>query len=278
MLWLSFHRGSWVVILMLLVSVALHAEQTEMEVVPDRSPTARTLLFGIGRTNQYDTYLSPMEYTGLQVSFLIQSERMTRLLDRHVSFQSTLHGVYTSTDNPANTADYIGGRLAYDAGWHYHYSPMPNLNLKGGTMVGADLGFLYNSRNGNNPAQGRFSIDLSLSAGADYSFCLRHLPMRVSYQADLPMIGLMFNPEFGESYYEISQQGVGHDIICAHPGNALSLRQLLTMDFCLRRITLRIGYLCDIRQSNASGLKYHDISHSFMFGFVRHFQLMRIKN
>ncbi|MBR5750249.1 MAG: hypothetical protein IKX82_01180, partial [Bacilli bacterium] len=40
-------------------------------------PAVRSLLFGIGRTNQLDTYLSPMEYTGLQVSFLTQSERMT---------------------------------------------------------------------------------------------------------------------------------------------------------------------------------------------------------
>lgn len=263
--------------LLLLLSAPMFAEQTELEPVPDRSPAARSLLFGIGRTNQLDTYLSPMEYTGLQVSFLTQSERMTRMANRHISFQSTLHGVYTHTDNPAGTAHYTGGRIAYDAGWHYHYSPLPNLNLKGGALVGADLGFLYNSRNGNNPAQGHFSIDLSLSAGADYSFSLWRLPMRISYQADLPMIGLMFCPEFGESYYEISQQGAGHDIICAHPGNALSLRQFLTMDFCLRRITLRIGYLCDNRQSYARSVKYHDLSHSFMLGFVRHFQLMKMK-
>jgi hypothetical protein len=33
--------------------------------------------------------------------------------------------------------------------------------------------------------------------------------------------------------------------------------------------------LCDIRQSNARSLKYHDVSHSFMLGIVRHFQLMK---
>ena len=262
----------------LLLSVSAFAEQTVvLEPVPERSPTSRSLLVGIGRTNQFDSYLSPMEYTGLQVSIMTQSERMTRLLNRHVSFQSTFYGAYSSTDNPAGTADYKGGRLAYDAGWHYHYLPMSNLDMKGGSLVGTDLGFLYNSRNGNNPAQGRFSIDLSLSAGADYSFRLCRLPVRASYQADMPVIGMMFNPEFGESYYEISQQGVGHDIVCAHPGNAFCLRQMLTMDFCLRRITLRIGYLTDIRQSNARSLKYHDISHSFMFGIVRHFSELRNK-
>ena len=206
---------------------------------------------------------------------VLTNERMTKLAKRHISFQSTFHGAFTSSDNPAETASYLGARLAYDAGWHYHYSPLKNLDLKGGALVGTDLGFLYNDRNGNNPAQAHFSIDLSLSAGAAYQFRLGKLPMRASYQADMPMLGMMFCPEFGESYYEISQQGVGHDIICAHPGNALSLRQMLMIDFCLKRITLRAGYLCDIRQSNARSIKYHDYSHSFMFGIVRYFQLMK---
>lgn len=260
--------------------ISAYPEQPEMEAVPDRSPVARTLLLGFGWSNQLDTYLSPMGYTGIQASILLQSERMTRLAHRHISFQSTFHGVFTSTGNSAETAKYWGGRLAYDAGWHYHYSPLPRLDLKGGVMIGADLGFLYNNRNNNNPAQGRFSADLSLSAGADYSFFVplrrnRQFPMQVHYQADMPAVGLMFCPEFGESYYEISQNGVGHNIICAYPGNAFSLRQLLTLDFCLKRITLRIGYLCDIRQSNSRSLKYRDTSHSIMLGFVRHFQLMK---
>lgn len=264
--------------LSLLASATLYAEETGYEPVPDRSPIARTVLFGIGRTNQLDTYLSPMEYTGLQVSFLTQRERMTHLANRHISFQSTFQGAFSKTDNPAETADYLGGRIAYDAGWHYHYSPLKRLDLKAGALVGTDLGFLYNSRNGNNPAQGHLSADLSLSAGADYAFSIRRLKMRAAYQADMPIMGVMFCPEFGESYYEIYQQGAGHDILFAHPGNALSLRQLLTLDFCLKRITLRIGYLCDVRQSNARSIKYHDISHSFMFGFARHFQLMRMKS
>lgn len=275
MLFLTPPKGGWGVFLLLFVSAALHAEEVNLEPVADRSPTARALLFGIGRTHQFDTYLSPMEYKGIQVSFMLQSERMTHLANRHISFQSTLFGAYTYTENPAETANYMGGRLAYDAGWHYHYSPLPNLGLKGGALIGADLGFLYNNRNGNNPAQGRFSADISLSAGADYTFTLWRLPMRLTYQADMPMLGLMFCPEFGESYYEISQRGIGHDIICAHPGNALCLRQMLKMDFCLRRVTLRIAYLYDVRQSNARSLKYHDNSHSFMLGFVRHFQLLK---
>ena len=236
------------------------------------------MLVGWGRASQLDTYLSPMTYSGWQISFMTQRERMTHLADHHISFQSTLQGAFTDTDNPAGTASYLGGRLAYDAGWHYHYQVLPGFDLKGGALLGADVGFLYNDRNGNNPAQGRFSADVSLSAGLGYSFNVKKLHMRAAYQADLPMMGLMFVPEFGESYYEISEAGASHDILFAHPGNALSLRQLLTLDVCLKRVTLRVGYLCDVRQSNAHSLKYRDTSHSFMFGIVRHFQLLRIKD
>lgn len=255
------------------------AEDVELQPVDGRSPTERAFMLGIGSTNQLDTYLSPMSYKGTQLSFLARSERMTHLASRHVSFQNTFHAAFTSADNPAGTASCLGGRLAYDAGWHYHFSPLPHLDLKGGALVGADLGFLYNDHGGNNPAQGHFSIDLSLSAGAAYSFRLRKLPLRVGYQADMPMVGMMFSPEFGESYYEISQRGVGHNLLCAHPGNALCFRQTLMLDFHLKRITLRVGYLCDVRQSHAHSLKYRDASHSFMFGIARHFQLMkRVKN
>lgn len=253
------------------------AQQTELEPVARRRPAERSVLLGIGRTTQLDTYLSPMDYSGLQVSFLTASERMTRMADGRISFQSMLHGAFTSTQNPAGTAHNLGGRLAYDAGWHFHFSPLPRLDLKGGALIGTDVGFLYNDRNGNNPAQGRFSADLSLSAGAAYSIPLRRLPLRFRYQADLPMLGVMFSPEFGESYYEISQHGVRHDIICAHPGNALCLRQLLSADLCLPRITLRLAYLHDVRQSNARSLKYRDASHSFMIGVVRYFSELRTK-
>lgn len=262
---------------LLLLLCVLPARSQELEPAPHRQPTSQAVLFGIGRTNQYDTYLSPLEYKGVQASFLTQRERMTHLFSRRLSFQSTLQGAFTHTKNPAGTAFDWGGRIAYDAGWHYHHSLAKGLSVKGGLLLGTDLGFLYNNRNGNNPAQGHLSIDASLSAGGDYSFRLWRLPLRVGYQADLPVAGVIFSPEFGESYYEMSQHGVGKNILFAHPGNALSLRQLLTFDVCFRRTTLRLAYLSDIRQSNTNQIAYHDISRSFMLGFVRHFQLLQKK-
>ena len=237
----------------------------------------RSVLLGIGRSNQLDTYLSPMEYSGPQLSFLTSRERMTGMAGGHIAFQSMLQGAFCYVENPAATANELGGRIGYDAGWHYVWQLVSHLKLKAGGLVGTDVGFLYNSRNGNNPAQARANIDLSLSAGGAYTFRIRRLPLEVNYQADLPLLGCMFSPHYGESYYEIYQGYGNHYVRFVNPANALSLRQLLCLDLCFSRTTLRMGYLSDIRQSHVNGIKTHDISRSFMFGFVRHFQVLKRK-
>ncbi|MGN0233630.1 MAG: DUF3316 domain-containing protein [Bacteroidaceae bacterium] len=237
----------------------------------------RSILMGIGRANQLDTYLSPVEYKGPQITFLSMRERMTGMAGGRISFQSMLQGAFSYVENPASTANELGGRLAYDAGWHYVWHPLVPFRLRAGALVGTDVGFLYNTRNGNNPAQARASLDVSLSAGGSYDFRVAHLPMQVLYQVDMPVIGCMFSPNYGQSYYEIYQGYGDHNVCFTSPANALSVRQLLCVDLCFSRTTLRVGYLSDIRQSHVNGIRMHDISRSFMLGYVRHFQTLKRK-
>lgn len=238
-------------------------------------PLQAGVLFGVGYSNQLDTYLSPMEYTGYQLSFLTSRERFTKWGDGNVSFQSLFQGAYSHTQNPARTATDWGGRLAYDAGWHYHWMLSDRLSLKTGGLIGADMGFLYNARNSNNPAQGRLSVDISASAGGSYKFNIRKLPVRLNYQADLPLMGCMFSPQFGQSYYDISEGSRDHNVCFSHPGNALCFRQLLTLDLEFNRASLRFGYMGDIRQSHVNGIRMHDINHSFMIGYVRYLKILK---
>ena len=242
---------------------------------PASRPLQVSTIFGLGYSNQLDTYLSPMEYSGYQLSFLVSREHMMHWADGNISFQSLLQGAYSHTENPARTATAWGGRLAYDAGWHYHWQLSDRLSLKAGGLVGADLGFLYIARNSNNPAQGRFGIDISASAGGSYRFRIRKLPVLVSYQGDLPLMGCMFSPQFGQSYYDISQGSRDHNVCFSHPGNALCFRQLLTFDLEFKRASLRLGYMGDIRQSHVNGIRMHDINHSFMIGYVRYLKVLK---
>ena len=256
-------------------STLINGKERKSETPSVSRPLQVSTLFGVGYSNQLDTYLSPMEYSGFQLSFLVSREHMMRWADGNISFQSLVQGAFSRTKNPARTATAWGGRLAYDAGWHYHWRLTDRLSLKAGGLVGADLGFLYLSRNSNNPAQGRFGIDISASAGGRYRFAIRKFPVLVNYQADLPLMGCMFSPQFGQSYYDISQGSRDHNVCFSHPGNALCFRHLLTFDLEFRRASLRFGYMGDIRQSHVNSIRMHDINHSFMIGYVRYLKVLK---
>lgn len=235
---------------------------------------SHSLMFGVGRSNQLDTYLSPMEYTGPQFSVVRETLRMTKAAQGRLSFQSLTAAATSYTENPAQTGRDIAGRLGYSAAWHYHWLPRPNLRLMAGGMVEGDAGFLYNTRNGNNPAQGRARADLAASLAGIYRCHLRKQPFTFRYQVDMPIVGCMFSPQFGQSYWEISQGNRDHNVCPTYVGNALSLHQLLTVDVPLGRFVLRAGYLSDIRQSHVNQIRVHDISRSFVLGFVRHLHLV----
>ena len=238
---------------------------------------AHALMFGQGGSSQFDTYLSPMEYKGTQFTFLRETLRMTHRAKERLSFQSLTQGTFSLTENPAQNANEYGGHIGYNAGWHYNWMLRERLRLMAGGLLGADAGFLYNERNGNNPAQARLKADVALSLAGIYKFRLRRHKLAVRYQADLPLLGCMFSPQYGQSYWEISQGNRDHNVCFTNPGNALSLRQLFTLDFPVRRFTIRTGYFSDIRQSHVNGIKMHDISRSFLIGFVRHFSIIQDK-
>lgn len=229
---------------------------------------------GVGSSHQLDTYLSPQNYDGVQVSLLRETLRMTRLAKHHISFQTLWQGAFSHTSNATKTTNDLGGMISYDAFWHYNWTPTSSLRLMAGAGVGGELGFLYNAHGGNNPAQGRLTIDLSASAMAIYKFRLGKQPFALRYQLSMPVMGVMFSPQFGQSYYEISQGYLNHNVCFSHPANAFSLWQQLTLDITLgKRAVLRTGYLCDIKQSHVNNIKVHNRSHSFLIGYVRYFRL-----
>ena len=232
-----------------------------------------SFVLGIGSSHQLDTYLSPLNYTGYQVSLLRETLRMTRLANRRVSFQSLWQGTFSQTSNISRTATDWGAHIGYDALWHYNWTPAQGLRLMAGGAIGADAGVLYNSRGGNNPAQGRVNVDISASVMAIYKFRLWRQDLSLRYQANMPLMGVMFSPQFGQSYYEIGSGYADGNVCFSQPGNAFSLWQQFTVDIPVGKyVVIRTGYLCDIRQSHVHGIKMHDRSHSFMIGFVKHFR------
>ncbi len=239
-------------------------------------PTAgeSSFVLGIGRSHQLDTYLSPIEYKGKQVT-LMQEYHHTLRRNPGVSFGSVWQANGAACNNWHNGIDLWAADIHYDATWQYQWQMkrLRGLTLKAGGGVGLTLGGVYSTRGGNNPANAHLQLRMLAALGADYRFRLWKRDWRVGYHLDAPLCGAMFSPHYGQSYYEMFERGhYDHNVVFTHPANCPSLRQRLVLDIPVSRkgrTRLRLGYLSDIRQAKPNHLEQHQISRSFTFGMVK---------
>lgn len=267
-------------ILLLLCSVlCLHTLQAQEDSLQANRFVMRSTLFGVGHVNQLDTYLSPMEYTGMELRFLRESMRMTKLMDGNVSYQSLFQSNLSLAENKAATGNELIFLANWNQAWHYQFRISENLKLMAGPVLDVNGGFIYNLRNSNNPVQAKAYINLGASGMAVYRFKIKNYPMVVRYQLNIPFMGIMFSPEYGQPYYEMSiSKDWGKNICFTSLHNQPAFRQFLTLDFPIKSTNLRIGYVCDIQQAKVNELKSHTWSHAFMIGWVKNFYVIKEKN
>lgn len=235
-----------------------------------------SFMLGVGSANVLETYLSPLEYTGTEVRFLSETQRMTKMARGRISVQHRVDGNVAYVASPTDDGKEWAGYLSWTAAWHYNWNPVRGLRLLAGAGSELGGGFVYNTRNGNNPAQGKLAVHLKASGAAIYDFECWKRPFSVRYQVDLPLVGAMFSPAYGQSYYELFSLGhYDHNVCATYIGNAPCMTHLLTLDIPVGGGTLRTGYLCDIRQSRVNGLKSHVWSNLFMIGYVKRFYLLK---
>lgn len=232
-------------------------------------------MLGIGAVNTLDTYLSPEEYTGTEFRYISHSVRENGTkLSRELVHQAQILSVRNRRENNNE----LGGFYNFQYNWQYALGQWNvgegELRLKVGGGVDTRLGFLYNMRNSNNPAQAYGQVNIAPNAVAAYRFRLRNLPFQLRYEVQVPLIGLTFSPNYGQSYYEIfTRDNYDHNLVVTSPVSAPSLRQQLTLDFTVRHTTFRIGYLGDYQQAKINQLRQHVWSNLFVLGIVRKFSI-----
>ena len=238
-------------------------------------------MLGVGYTDILDTYLSPEKYRGTDLRFLSHTRREK---DSTCLVHQLLHeGCIATADNRSGNGGEIGG------GYTFAYSllrkwQMPvgscHLRLLAGGTAELSVGFLYNTRGSNNPAQARLALQLKPTVAADFDFRLFHRqqrPFTLHYEVSAPLCGLMFSPNYGQSYYEIFSRGnYDHNCVPTTIASTPSLRQMLTLDFRALHTTWRIGYLGDWRQASVNNLKQHTYTHALVLGIVRRFRIEKL--
>lgn len=225
----------------------------------------RMRMVGVGAVDLLDTYLSPESYKGTEVRFVSTATKPSRwkTLDQRIVHQGDVSVSHNRADNNDELAGFYNFQYSLTHGWQLTEA----LSAWAGGGVDVTLGFVYNTRNSNNPAQAKVSLNLAPAAGLAYAFHVKGKPWVARYEATAPLVGLMFSPNYGQSYYEIFNRGnYDHNVVPTTIIATPSLRQLLTLDLPLFGRRFVVGYLGDYQQAKVNKLKYHNYTHAIVLG------------
>ena len=178
-------------------------------------PVTNILSLRLGQGKMRDTYLTPLLYTGSNISLEGQRWRMHRNLDWTSWQQADI--MFSTGEDYGHDSEAWTGRLRYCYGilrrWSDCLDPT-TLDVRSessswsfylGPYAGIDLGFDYNLKlaSSNNPATARVTTNLGAAGAVCYRFQTPAAQgMRVMLQAHAPLLGMGFCPEYGASYYE----------------------------------------------------------------------------
>jgi len=226
--------------------------------------TNKATSIGIGSSNIYDTYLSPLKYKGYSIRLLNERMKKRSWFNNNFTSQQLIELEFSSVDNPAKNANEYSFLLGYTWGGHHNLYRTDNFRFSAGGLWNITGGVLYNQRNSNNPASARAYSNIHLSAIAFYDW--KTITFRG--QLDIPVVGVLFSPEYSQSYYEISLGNSVKIVNFASLHNQRAMRAYFTADIPVSKVTLRVGYLGSFYQTKIHNLQTHNYSHSFMIGLV----------
>ena len=232
---------------------------------------------GLGFALSYDSYLSPLPYNGLQISGLSEKIKPTAWFDGKILTQELFDVDAAMVLNPTGTALMYAAALRYSYGGFYRFQPVKKVQLFAGMQAEASAGCLYNPRNSNNPVNAKLHLNWNLSGMAAYRFRIYKQPIQLRYQFELPVCGMLFSPEYGQSYYEIGLGDSAPLLHFARWGNQFIFRNLLTIEVPVFQFCVRLSYLNSYHETSINQLDTKMQSNMLLLGFSRYFHTVSSK-
>lgn len=260
-----------IALLLLLVPAITEAQYAICDTILTERIVVKSAQFGISLQNNLDTYLSKYNYTGGGLHFSHETFRDARTGKYSWKYQILFNSRIGFNLQEGNIQ--IAGIAGCSWSGYHPFNIGKRLKLLAGAQIQLEGGALYNMSNGNNPVSAKLRTSLAASGMAIYHFPVCGNDWVARYQLDIPMVGVMFTPEYGQSYYEIGLGHLGKIATFTHPLNNPSWRHMLSLDIPVRirhhSTTLRFSYIADLYQSDINHIRCHMYHHSFTFGFAR---------
>lgn len=239
-------------------------------IIPERI-VVKSSQYGITHFNNLDTYLSNYKFTGLGIHYSHETFRDVKTRNYNWKYQRLFNGDIGYAIQQYNLQ--YAGLLNYSWAGYHPFKIHPDLTLLAGAQIQLEGGALYVPSNGNSPVAVKLRTALAATAMAIYKFRVLKHNWTARYQIDIPLAGVMFAPQYGQSYYEIFGLGDAKEIVAfTHPGNTPSWRHILTLDIPIKckkhSSTLRIGYKADLFQSKINHIRCHIYRNTFTIGFT----------
>ena len=228
-------------------------------------------LLGLGPSKILDTYLTPEKYSGTGFTYLyIRDNAPTDTLRRRWTTTVEQEFDFSKTKDRSGNSSNLEGTYNLYVARYYNLLPVKNLRLQLGAAANTYLGFIYNMTSSNNPAQARTAINIMPTATAAYRFSISSQRFTARYELQLPLVGIMYSPNYGQSYYEIFARGnYDHNIVPITFVSSPDFRQVASIDWhYATRWSLRLAYLGNYQQSQVNNLKQHVYTHRFLIGIV----------
>lgn len=231
---------------------------------------AQSHMIGLGPSRILDTYISQEKFSGIGFTYLYiyEGKKPERFWQNTFEHEIDL----SKSDDRGDNTSMLEGNYNFYWGRYRQWMLLDNrLKLQAGGLANGNLGFLYDMTTSNNPGQVRLALNIMPSGIATYWFAIGQQRFSLRYELNLPLVGIMFSPNFGQSYYEIFSRGdYDHNIVPTTFVSAPTFRQILTLDWqATPKWAFRIGYLGNYQQAAVNNLKQHIYSHRVLLGISR---------
>ena len=260
-------RGRCIYCLTLILLCCSLSVAAQADTVPESAlPAQSMLMLDAGYASIHDSYLTPITYDGIDLGLSLEASRWASRY--RWLWQLSVGADYNYVENNAknNSLQKVMGDISFNMQHAWMGVLHPRLGFSAGPMAQLRAGIVYDAVNSNNPVTVRAHANLGATGMAWFNTHLGRLPITLRYQAQLPVMGVFFAPEYDESYYEIY---LGNHKNLAHLGwwgNRFDMTNYLGADLHVRKVTLRIGYRNRLEHWSVNNLNVHDFTHALVFG------------